>query len=51
MKMDLNTTEIGKLQNNTVAAIKPSRYRIRKKLGLDSKQDIIAFIDSHDRSS
>jgi len=44
MKMGLNTTEISKLQNNTIAAIKSSRYRIRKKIGLDSKQDIIAFI-------
>lgn len=46
MKMELSTTEISKLQNNTVAAIKSSRYRIRKKLGLDSKQDIIAFIEN-----
>ncbi|MEW7289076.1 tetratricopeptide repeat protein [Aquimarina sp. 2304DJ70-9] len=46
MKMELSTTEISKLQNNTVAAIKSSRYRIRKKLGLGSKQDIIAFIEN-----
>ncbi|MBQ0733524.1 tetratricopeptide repeat protein [Aquimarina celericrescens] len=46
MKMGLSTTEISKLQNTTVAAIKSSRYRIRKKLGLGSEQDIIAFIES-----
>lgn len=46
MKMELSTTEISKLQNNTIAAIKSSRYRIRKKLGLGSEQDIIAFIES-----
>lgn len=46
MKMGLSTTEMSKLQNNTVAAIKSSRYRIRKKLGLDSEQDIIAFIEN-----
>ncbi|WP_299315846.1 tetratricopeptide repeat protein [uncultured Aquimarina sp.] len=46
MKMELSTTEISKLQNNTIAAIKSSRYRIRKKLSLGSEQDIIAFIES-----
>lgn len=46
MKLGLNSTEISKLQNNTIAAVKSLRYRVRKKLGLDSKQDIIAYIDT-----
>ncbi|MCK8521029.1 tetratricopeptide repeat protein [Aquimarina sp. D1M17] len=46
MKMELSTTEISKLQNNSVASVKSLRYRIRKKLGLSSEQDIIAFIES-----
>ncbi|TSE07671.1 tetratricopeptide repeat protein [Aquimarina algiphila] len=44
MTLGLNATEISKLQNNTVSAIKSTRSRIRKKLGVDSKQDIIEFI-------
>ncbi|SHG75321.1 tetratricopeptide repeat protein [Winogradskyella jejuensis] len=46
MKLDLNATEISKLTNTTVAAVKSSRYRIRKKLNLDSKADIIAFLET-----
>ncbi|WP_109435851.1 tetratricopeptide repeat protein [Aquimarina sp. AU119] len=44
MTLGLNATEISKLQNNTVSAIKSTRSRIRKKIGVDSKQDIIEFI-------
>ncbi|MEM6684967.1 MAG: tetratricopeptide repeat protein [Bacteroidota bacterium] len=46
MKLGLSTTEISKLLNTTVASIKSSRYRIRKKLGLKSDDDIIAFIEN-----
>ncbi|MEM6720430.1 MAG: LuxR C-terminal-related transcriptional regulator [Bacteroidota bacterium] len=46
MKLGLSTTEISKLLNTTVASIKSSRYRIRKKLGLKSSDDIIAFIEN-----
>ncbi|MEB3344388.1 tetratricopeptide repeat protein [Aquimarina gracilis] len=44
MTLGLNSTEISKLQSTTVSAIKSSRSRIRKKIGVDSKEDIIAFI-------
>ncbi len=44
MTLGLNSTEISKLQGTTVSAIKSSRSRIRKKVGVDSKQDIIEFI-------
>ncbi|CAL2074512.1 tetratricopeptide repeat protein [Tenacibaculum sp. 190524A02b] len=46
MTLDLNATEISKLQNSTISAIKSSRSRIRKKLGVDSKEDIISFINN-----
>ncbi len=44
MTLGLNATEISKLQNTTISAIKSARSRIRKKLGVDSKEDIIEFI-------
>ncbi len=44
MTLDLNATQISKLQNSTISAIKSSRSRIRKKIGVDSKVDIIEFI-------
>ncbi len=44
MTLGLNSTEISKLQSTTVSAIKSSRSRIRKKIGVDSKEDIIEFI-------
>ncbi|WP_430408402.1 hypothetical protein [Kordia sp.] len=46
MKLGLSSTEISKLLNTTLPSIKSSRYRIRKKLGLESTDDIIAFIES-----
>lgn len=46
MTLGLNATEISKLQNSTVSAIKSARSRIRKKIGVDSKQDIIEFINN-----
>lgn len=44
MTLGLNATEISKLQNSTLSAIKSSRSRIRKKIGVDSKEDIIEYI-------
>ncbi|MGH1385806.1 helix-turn-helix transcriptional regulator [Kordia sp.] len=46
MKLGLSSTEISKLLNTTLPSIKSSRYRIRKKLNLESNDDIIAFIES-----
>ena len=51
IKFGLSTLEISKLLNTTLPAIKSSRYRIRKKLGLQSNDDIIAYIESKDSSS
>ncbi|SNR15300.1 tetratricopeptide repeat protein [Tenacibaculum jejuense] len=44
MTLGLNATEISKLQNSSVSAIKSSRSRIRKKIGVNSKEDIITYI-------
>ncbi len=46
MTLDLNATDISKLQNSTISAIKSSRSRIRKKIGVTSKEDIIEFINN-----
>ncbi|WP_299438627.1 tetratricopeptide repeat protein [uncultured Aquimarina sp.] len=48
MTLGLNATKISKLQNSTVSAIKSSRSRIRKKIGVGSKEDIIDFINKSD---
>ncbi len=44
MTLGLNSTEISKLQSTTISAIKSTRSRIRKKIGVGSKEDIIEFI-------
>ncbi|WP_298545961.1 tetratricopeptide repeat protein [uncultured Aquimarina sp.] len=44
MTLELNATKISKLQSSTVSAIKSTRSRIRKKIGVGSKTDIIEFI-------
>jgi len=46
MKVGLSNADISKLLSTTLAAVKSNRYRIRKKLNLDSNQDIITYIDS-----
>jgi len=51
MKLGLSSTEISKLLNTTLASIKSSRYRIRKKLNLESSDDIIAYIQSKTTSN
>ncbi|WP_046759166.1 helix-turn-helix transcriptional regulator [Kordia jejudonensis] len=51
MKLGLSSAEISKLLNTTLASIKSSRYRIRKKLNLDSSDDIIAFIETQETSN
>lgn len=50
MKLGLSTSEISKLFNTTIASIKSARYRIRKKLGLNSDDDIIAYIETKSTS-
>ncbi|WP_075344005.1 tetratricopeptide repeat protein [Tenacibaculum agarivorans] len=44
MTLELNTNEISKLQNSSISAVKSSRSRIRKKIGVTSKEDIITFV-------
>lgn len=47
MKLGLSTNEIKDLQNTSLASVKSIRYRIRKKLGLDSEADLIAYIENY----
>ena len=44
IKMNIATKEIAALQNVSVRAIEISRYRLRKKLGLDRETNLGAFI-------
>ncbi|GAA4290121.1 hypothetical protein GCM10023163_03120 [Aestuariibaculum suncheonense] len=45
MKLGLSTNEIKDLQNISLASVKSTRYRIRKKLQINSEDDIVAWID------
>lgn len=47
MKLGLSTNEIKDLQNTSLASVKSIRYRIRKKLEIDSEADIIAHIEQY----
>lgn len=40
----LNRNEISRLRNTTIEAIRKSRYRIRKKLGLDIDEELEAYL-------
>ncbi len=44
MELSLNTNDIKIILNTTIASVKSSRYRIRKKLDLDSTTDMIEYI-------
>lgn len=46
MKLGLKANDISILQNTTLASLKSTRYRIRKKLGIDSGVDIIGFLEN-----
>lgn len=46
MKLGLKANDISILQNTTLASLKSTRYRIRKKLDIDSGVDIIGFIEN-----
>lgn len=44
LRMNLSSKEIGRLLNITDEGVKKARYRLRKKLGLDSGTNIRAFV-------
>jgi len=50
IKLGLGGTEISKLFNTSLASIKSLRYRIRKKLDIDSNEDMIAYIEGQNAS-
>ena len=47
MKLGLSTNEMKDLQNVSLATVKSTRYRIRKKLGIESDIDIIGYIEHY----
>lgn len=46
MKLGLKANDIVILQNTTLASLKSMRYRIRKKLNIDSNIDLVSFIET-----
>lgn len=46
LKMDLSTKEIAQILNNSTKAIEVGRYRLRKKLAIDSTTKIQVFLNS-----
>ena len=44
LRMNLTTKEIAPLLNISVRGVEISRYRLRKKLGLNSEVNLVAFI-------
>jgi len=47
MKLGLSTNEIKDLQSISLASVKSTRYRIRKKLQINSDEDIINYIENY----
>ncbi|TDQ28383.1 tetratricopeptide repeat protein [Tenacibaculum caenipelagi] len=47
MKLGLSTNEIKDLQSISLASVKSTRYRIRKKLEINSDEDIINYIENY----
>ncbi len=44
LRMNLSTKEIAPLLNISVRGVEISRYRVRKKLGIDSEKNLVEFI-------
>jgi len=44
LRMNMSTKEIAQLLNISVRGVETSRYRLRKKLGLDSKVNLVDFM-------
>lgn len=46
LKLNLSNKEIGALKNISAASVKMARNRLRKKIGIDHREDIYAFMAS-----
>lgn len=47
LQLNLSSKEISQLMNISVRGIEISRYRLRKKLGLNKDQSIVEFLDQY----
>jgi DNA-binding CsgD family transcriptional regulator len=47
LQLNLASKEIAQLMNITVRGVEISRYRLRKKLGLNTEQSIAEFLDQY----
>ena len=46
LRMDMTSKEISSLMNISVRAVENNRYKLRKKFGLDGKENLIEFINN-----
>ena len=46
LRLGLSNKEIAALRGVTAEAIRSSRFRLRKKLGMDSKADVMVFLQA-----
>ena len=46
LKMDLSSKEIAPLLNLTVRSVEMTRYRLRKKLGLNREDNLTEFLQN-----
>ncbi len=46
LKLNLSTKEIAQLLNISIRGAEVSRYRIRKKLGIQTEQSLSSFLNS-----
>ena len=46
LRLNLSSKEVSQLLNITPASVNKARYRIRKKIGLDSKEDLFVYLSN-----
>jgi DNA-binding CsgD family transcriptional regulator len=46
LRLNLSSKEVSQLLNITPASVNKARYRIRKKIGLDSTEDLFVYLSS-----
>ncbi|MDA3942912.1 MAG: helix-turn-helix transcriptional regulator [Bacteroidetes bacterium] len=46
LRLNLSSKEVSQILNITPASVNKARYRIRKKIGLDSKEDLFVYLSN-----